>query len=58
MALAELRTRAHELCIALQIVLVMTVLDVMVVNAALPVLADKFSISDSSAVWIVTVYFV
>lgn len=42
--------------IALQIVLVMTVLDVTVVNVALPVLAEKFNISDSASVWIVTVY--
>ncbi|MDE7467285.1 MAG: MFS transporter [Muribaculaceae bacterium] len=42
--------------IALQIVMVMTVLDVTVVNVALPILADKFSISNSSAVWIVTIY--
>lgn len=48
--------RRYIAVIALQIVLVMTVLDVTVVNVALPVLADKFSISNSSAVWIVTVY--
>lgn len=42
--------------IALQIVLVMTVLDVTLVNVALPVLAEDFGISNSSAVWIVTVY--
>lgn len=48
--------RKYIAIIALQIVLVMTVLDVTVVNVALPVLADKFRISNSSAVWIVTVY--
>lgn len=42
--------------IALQIVLVMTVLDVTVVNVALPVLAEKFAISNSASVWIITVY--
>ncbi len=42
--------------IVLQIVLVMTVLDVTVVNVALPILAEKFAISNSSAVWIVTIY--
>lgn len=42
--------------VALQIVLVMTVLDVTVVNVALPVLAEEFQISNSSAVWIVTIY--
>lgn len=41
---------------ALQIVLVMTVLDVTVVNVALPILATKFSISNSASVWVVTIY--
>ncbi len=41
---------------ALQIVLVMTVLDVTLVNVALPVLAGEFHISNSSSVWIVTIY--
>lgn len=38
------------------IVLAMTVLDGTVVNVALPILAKEFNVSDSSAVWIVTVY--
>lgn len=38
------------------IALVMTVLDVTVVNVALPVLADEFDVSDSYTVWIVTIY--
>ena len=42
--------------IALQIVLVMTVLDVTVVNVALPIMATKFSISNSASVWVVTIY--
>ena len=42
--------------IALQIVLVMTVLDVTLVNVALPVLGEEFKISNSAAVWIITVY--
>lgn len=41
---------------AVLLVLVMTVLDVTVVNVALPVLAEKFSVSDSYTVWIVTIY--
>lgn len=41
---------------AILLVLIMTVLDVTVVNVALPVMAEKFGISDSSAVWIVTIY--
>lgn len=42
--------------LALQIVMVITVLDVILVNVALPILADDFHISNSSAVWIVTIY--
>lgn len=37
-------------------VLMMTVLDVTVVNVALPVLAEELRVSDSDAVWIVTIY--
>lgn len=48
--------RKYIAVIALQIVLVMTVLDVTVVNVALPILADKFDIGNSTAVWIVTIY--
>lgn len=42
--------------IAVLMVLIMTVLDVTVVNVALPVLAGEMGISDSLTVWIVTVY--
>lgn len=48
--------RKYIAIIALQIVLVMTVLDVTVVNVALPVLAEEFHISNSTSVWIVTIY--
>ena len=41
--------RKYIAVIALQIVLVMTVLDVTLVNVALPVLAGEFHISNSSA---------
>ncbi|MCH5345773.1 MAG: MFS transporter [Muribaculaceae bacterium] len=41
---------------AVLIVLAMTMLDGTVVNVALPILAKEFNVSDSSAVWIVTVY--
>ena len=34
----------------------MTVLDVTLVNVALPVMAEKFRVSDSCAVWIITIY--
>ncbi|MDE6224659.1 MAG: MFS transporter, partial [Muribaculaceae bacterium] len=48
--------RKYIAVVALQIVMVMTVLDVTLVNVALPVLADNFHISSSSVVWIVTIY--
>lgn len=48
--------RNYSAIIAILIVLMMTVLDVTVVNVALPVMASKFGVTDSNAVWIVTVY--
>lgn len=42
--------------VAVLIALIMTVLDVTLVNVALPVLAEKFQVSDSYTVWIVTAY--
>lgn len=42
--------------VAVLIVLMMTVLDVTVVNVALPVLAERFGVGSSTAVWVVTVY--
>ncbi|MDE6628661.1 MAG: MFS transporter [Muribaculaceae bacterium] len=42
--------------IAILLVLVMTVLDVTLVNVALPVMAEKFGVSDSYAIWIITIY--
>lgn len=42
--------------IALQIVLVMTVLDVTLVNVALPVIAHQFNISNSLSIWMITIY--
>ncbi|MCH5239406.1 MAG: MFS transporter [Muribaculaceae bacterium] len=38
------------------IVLAMTMLDGTLVNVALPILAQEFHVSDSTAVWIVTIY--
>ena len=38
------------------IVLVMTVLDVSLVNVALPVLASEFNVTESATVWLVTIY--
>lgn len=48
--------RKYKAISAILIVLIMTVLDVTVVNVALPVLAVEFGISDSYAVWIITIY--
>ncbi len=56
MGAAGFSYRKYIAVIALQIVMIMTVLDVTVVNVALPVLADEFHIANSSAVWIVTIY--
>ncbi|MDE6392074.1 MAG: MFS transporter [Muribaculaceae bacterium] len=48
--------RSHAAIFSILLVLVMTVLDGTLVNVALPVLAADLGVSDSSAVWIVTVY--
>lgn len=48
--------RKYIAVMALQIVLVMTVLDVTLVNVALPVLTGEFHISSSTVVWLVTIY--
>lgn len=48
--------RKYVAVTAILIALVMTVLDVTVVNVALPVLAVEFGVSDSYTVWIVTIY--
>lgn len=48
--------RKYIAVISILIALIMTVLDVTVVNVALPVLADEFGVSDSYTVWIVTIY--
>lgn len=52
----NLSLRNYAAIIAILLVLVMTVLDVTLVNVALPVLAVKFGVSDSSTVWIITAY--
>lgn len=48
--------RDYVAIIAVIIVLIMTVLDVSLMNVALPVIADDFSISESLSVWLVTIY--
>lgn len=52
----KLTVHRYIAILAILIVLAMTVLDGTVVNVALPVLATKFNVSDSHAVWIVTIY--
>lgn len=52
----NLSLRNYAAIIAILLVLVMTVLDVTLVNVALPVLVVKFGVSDSSTVWIITAY--
>ena len=42
--------------VSILLVLTMTVLDGTVVNVALPILAEEFHVTDSHAVWIVTIY--
>lgn len=56
MADSTFSIRKYVAVTAVLIVLVMTVLDVTVVNVALPVMASKFGITSSSAVWIITIY--
>ena len=48
--------RKYVAVIALQIAMVMTVLDVTLVNVALPVMVGKFGVSNSVSVWIITIY--
>lgn len=48
--------RKYIAIVAVIIVLIMTVLDVSLMNVALPVIADDFGISESISVWLVTVY--
>lgn len=52
----SLSLKKYTAVLAILIVLVMTVLDVTVINVALPVLAGEFGVSDSISVWIVTIY--
>lgn len=52
----KLRLHKYIGIVAILIVLTMTVLDGTVVNVALPILATEFGVSDSLAVWIVTIY--
>lgn len=48
--------RNYIAIVAVIIVLIMTVLDTSLMNVALPVIAEDFSISESLSVWFVTIY--
>lgn len=52
----KLDIRKHVAIISIIILLVMTVLDVSLVNVALPVIGNEFKVSESAAVWLVTIY--
>ena len=51
-----LSIRKYAAVSAVLMVLIMTVLDVTLVNVSLPVMATEMNISDSMTIWIVTVY--
>lgn len=52
----KLDIRKYVAITSIIILLVMTVLDVSLVNVALPVISQEFNVSESSTVWIVTIY--
>lgn len=52
----KLDLRKHVAILSIIILLVMTVLDVSLVNVALPVIGKEFEVSESATVWVVTVY--
>lgn len=53
---AKLDIRKYVAITSVIILLVMTVLDVSLVNVALPVISNEFKVSESATVWLVTVY--
>ena len=52
----KLDLRKYVAIISILILLVMTVLDVSLVNVALPVISNEFKVSESATVWLVTIY--
>ena len=52
----RLDLRRHIAIISIIILLVMTVLDVSLINVALPVIGSQFDVSESQTVWLVTIY--
>lgn len=56
MTAEKLSLKKYVAIVSIIIVLVMTVLDVSLVNVALPVISADFGVSESATVWIVTIY--
>lgn len=52
----KLSLKKYAAVITVLLAIVMTVLDITVVNVALPVMARDFAVSESDSVWIVTIY--
>ncbi len=52
----EFSIKKYAAIIAVLTVLVMTVLDVTLVNVALPVMTQKFGVTESQSVWVITIY--
>lgn len=52
----KLDIRKYVAITSILILLVMTVLDVSLVNVALPVISNEFQVSESETVWLVTIY--
>lgn len=53
---SKLSTRQRFAIISLLLVITITVLDVFIVNVALPMMAEELHITDSQTIWIVTAY--
>ena len=56
MSAEKLDIRKYVAIISIIILLVMTVLDVSLVNVALPVIGEEFHVSESASVWLITIY--
>ena len=54
--MGKLSFRKYVAITSVIILLVMTVLDVSLVNVALPILGQEFGVSESATVWLVTIY--
>ena len=52
----KLDIRKYVAIISIILLLVMTVLDVSLMNVALPVISNEFEVSESATVWLITIY--